>query len=1007
MRTFTSGFETAKNKTSQAPVNLLKISWPSIGDFPAKTVRLSDRAVTIDGIDWLPLVEDWGAVEGVGLDALLQNTGEPKARVQLVNAPVDFGDGAQRFSDLLFQYPPEAATGILYQWFEGEGLATADQTELLTARIVDPLEYDESSLALHLVVESAHHGRGRVGNTLTLADYPDAPEASVGLIKPIVIGQVENAPGLPVRRVYTTRLTSVALPGATTLDVASTTGFPASGMLMLNDDTITYTGTSAAQFTGCTGLNEYHYAGDEVMESVTDHRYLLSDPAYPISAISSVKVAGELADAADYSVDLANGEVVFSAKPRKVVSVDTRFLQAQFDAVATGNTAIDPLNATDPNSRTAFAKISQANRKLKLKQTTPMTALGEINKVLLRVEHFVEEKLPNDSIVARVEGLGDVGTLSSPADVDLASTTGDTDITHNHLDTFGFPVNLPNHLHSATTEADRVVIQGASSGPAGNLTITDPGDIGPYSIGVTFPSPPISPLKTEYKISWRYRTITFTSGTPTLKFGSNVIGTFNGTTSDFDYTQTFTVASGTGGNSWSITLNSGYMKFDLLSCERTIYYAPNPATLSNALDTVKGGSVDQHGSSPLLAATTEKSTSTIVDHFDISALVNRDWSWFTDRVVEVEYTGSADGRTAYLIHTAFEIEYARRRLETTDDVIAAVAGVKDDGAGMITGTPDALIERPDHVFRWSILNLLGLDASVIDDASFTQAGTEFLNAITGGYQLAGRVDQKIPLDSLWRQWMKESRSHLFWDAVGQAQLQFRPINQSWVADGNEVKALTDNMVRIDPATGRGRIQFQRSPSADVVNHIELAYQRDWVANHYGKIEVAADSDAISLYGQREKPEAFLFDWCRNDAMATDLAQFYLQELKAPLTLVACDTFIDQMELEQGDFVTLSHALIAGASVLYGIVLPGRHIPGAGTAGRMDGLELFIRLFPTEHMRQLLAENADVTEASTLLATFEVDLADAVDVTDGGFLDEIDGWGSQDWGTSGWGGLVPL
>ena len=1007
MRTFTGGFTAAKNKKSHEPVNLLKISWPAIGDFPAKTVILSDRQVTIDGVNWMPLVADWGAIAGAELNALLQNSGNEKTRVQLINAPVDFGEGLQRFSDLLFEYPPEAATGILYQWFEGEGLVSADQTELLTARIVDPLDYDERTCSIHLVVESAHHGRNWIGNTLTLTDYPDAPDSSIGLIKPIVIGQVEDVPGLPVRQVYTTRLTSVALPGASTLDVAATDGFPAAGSVVINDDTIAYTGITATQFTGCSGINEYHYADDEVIESVSDHRYLLSDPAYPISTISNVKVAGELAAATAYTIDLANGEVIFSEKTRKVVSVDTRFLQAQFDAEATGNTALDPLNATNPFSRTAFAKISQANRKLRLKQTTNMAALGEINKVLLRVEHFVEEKLPNDSIVARLEGLGDVGTLSSPADVDLASTSGDTDITHNHLDTLGFPVNTPNHLHTATSQADRVVIQGASSGPAGNLTITDPADIGPYSISVTFPSPPGSALKTEYKVSWRYRSITFSSGTPTLKFGTHVIGVFNGTRSDFDYTQTFTVSSGTGGNSWSITLNSGYMKFDLLSAERTVYYSPNPATLSNPLDTVKGGSVNQHGSSPALAATTEKSTNTVVNHFDISSLVNRDWSWFTGKVVEIEYTGSSDGRTAYLIHTAFEIEYARRRLIATDEVTADVAGVVDDGAGTVTGTPGAVIERPDHVFRWSILNLLGLAASVIDATSFDQAGTDFDSAISGGYKFAGVVQSKNLLESLWRQWMKESRSHLFWDAVGKACLQFRPFNQSWVADGQEVKSLTESMVRLDPETGAGRIRFQRTPSDAVVNHIELGYQRDWAADYYGKIHVESDSDAISLYGQREKPGEFLFDWCRGSVMAEDLAQFYLQELKAPLTLIDCEVFLDQMELERGDFVTVSHPLLADAGVLYGIVLPGTHAPGSGKARRMDGLNLLIRLFPIEHLRALLLEGLDVTEILTLLATFEVDLPETVSVTDGGFIDEDDGWGSQDWSTSGWGGLSPL
>ncbi len=130
-------------------------------------------------------------------------------------------------------------------------------------------------------------------------------------------------------------------------------------------------------------------------------------------------------------------------------------------------------------------------------------------------------------------------------------------------------------------------------------------------------------------------------------------------------------------------------------------------------------------------------------------------------------------------------------------------------------------------------------------------------------------------------------------------------------------------------------------------------------------------------------------------------------MKAPQTLVACEVFLDQLELERGDFVTVSHPLMAGASALHGIVLPGNHRPGSGKSLRMDGLELMIRLFPREHLRDLLLENLDVTEASSLLGMFAVDVPEAVDVTDQALEDEADGWGSQDWGTSGWGGLVPL
>lgn len=166
-------------------------------------------------------------------------------------------------------------------------------------------------------------------------------------------------------------------------------------------------------------------------------------------------------------------------------------------------------------------------------------------------------------------------------------------------------------------------------------------------------------------------------------------------------------------------------------------------TRDTGVSTFKLGGVTQHSSTLPLDSITEKSINTVINFYDITDQVARDWTWFKDKVVEVEYSGALDGRTVFIIHTAFEIEYARRRLETTDDVTADVAGVKDDGAGTITGVPDAVIDRPDHVFRWSILNLLSLTPAIIDEASFNLTGSEFLNSIPGGYKLAGVVQSKV------------------------------------------------------------------------------------------------------------------------------------------------------------------------------------------------------------------------------------------------------------------------
>jgi len=625
MRIFTGGFTTAKNKKISEPVNLLKITWPVIGALPAKTLHLSDRAVTIDGVNWLPLVEDWGAISNA----------EEKVRVQLINALVDFGDGLQRFSDLLLEYPPEAATGILYQWFESEGLTAADQTELLTARIVDSIKYDENICSLHLVVESNHYGRLKVGNTLTLTDYPDAPETSVGRIKPIVIGQVEDVPGFSVRRIPTTRLTSVALPEANTLDVSSTIGFPTNGSVVINDDIVSYSGVTAHQFTGCSGINEFHYAGDEMIEQVSDHRYLLCDPAYPISNISNVKVAGESADSAGYVVDLAKGEVTFSEKPRRVVSIDTRFLQAQFDSETTGNTAQDPLLATDPKSRTQFAKLSQTNPKLRLQQTDDMAKLGQMLKVLLHVEHWAEERIPNDALNVRIDGML-LGTLSRPALEDGAVTVGTVDIEHTHLDDLGFPVTDPKHKHRLPRLTVHTQNPISNLLPEGiNLNVSNG-----FKFAIDFPSMPPGNIQSIEYIVDHESFGTWSTSNPTIKnfldVGSNsheiFFNSLQGQASV--YTTRVTNNSTIGGMTrvWirtDATVSHSIKRIS--SITRTITYQgdvnlPEEVEVKETgVTSFKVGSVSQHSSTPPLDGTTEKSTNTVVDFFDITEQVERDW----------------------------------------------------------------------------------------------------------------------------------------------------------------------------------------------------------------------------------------------------------------------------------------------------------------------------------------------------------------------------------------------
>jgi hypothetical protein len=329
----------------------------------------------------------------------------------------------------------------------------------------------------------------------------------------------------------------------------------------------------------------------------------------------------------------------------------------------------------------------------------------------------------------------------------------------------------------------------------------------------------------------------------------------------------------------------------------------------------------------------------MVDFIDITSHVAGDWAWFTNREVQVKYNGASDGRTAFIIHVAFEIEYARRRLSFTDDVTADVQGIKDDGAGAISGVADALLERPDHVFKWSILNLLGLTASEIDSASFTQAGTDFSGAIAGGYKLAGVVQAKVEVKFLWRGWEKNCRAYFFWD-FGKARIQFRPLNEISLPFTPD-KTIANNMIRLD-GTGSAVIQVERTPNRNIVNTIDLLFNRDWSSGEYDSIENSSDADSVTRYGRREKPEEFEFEWTRVQVQATDLVAFFLSQHQEPSDVLNLELFLDNIELERGDLLSISPPTHEDSGLPALVLSAGRQI-GSGRERRMDSVPVTVQM----------------------------------------------------------------
>lgn len=962
----TGEFSAAIAKKANRPITLVEIDLPANGSNPAVTLRLTDQGdagdlkkITIGGDEYFAIISGFSNIRNLAdaLSGFLQSNAS--ARFEVVNLPTNLFAPAAPFSSIFQNYKPETGTVTVKQWFDGEGLSPAsDRVTTFAGRLAAPVTIGETICSFNVIDLANEFGRRSIGKALTLDDYPLAPDEAIGTLLSIVLGKVERAPGRRVRKAASTEISSILIKTDTVLNVASTAGFPDSGTIVIDDDEITYTSKGPKLFSGLAGIDRIHHQGDEVVEKVTDHRFLFSDPQFAIKSITNVRIGPNLADVSLFSVDLVNGEVIFTEKPKLIQAIDSQFLQAQFDQVDASNNALNAANALDPTQRTTFATMSQANPILALKQIDDIPILGEITRVLLRIEHFETGLMPNDTLTVEIVGQGQVGVLSLPAAEDAVtggSSGGTVDITHDHVEDVGVNIDL-GHIHETF---DGNPIQDSPTLGLGNHAFPAPtsfetiqmdyinrvGASADYIFDVsgTMTGPPTSPNFVRIRIKPTseiiYEAAWDAQGDKTViinKTSAHVPG------SPGAFLELELFHDVDSGRTVTYTINT----FDRTTNDTVVGTTDNQLGGATADRT---GAVDQHSSTPGLANVTdpEKSSLSVVDFIDITSIIAGNWANFKDQVVQVKYNGSTDGREAFIINVVYEIEHVFKQVEFSDEITADVEGVIDDGSGTITGTPNALIERPDHVFAWSILVGLGLASTDIDFSgsqvnSFTSSGTRFADQIVGGYKLAGIIRDKVEARDLWRQWGKESRSVLYWEGK-KARLHF--LNKNGTPIPPSAIIAEDLNILFDESAGNSSIQLDRTQSSQIVNSIDLEFKKNFQTDEYEAAESVSDSASVTAYGQKEDPDRFRFDWVRGQNMAADLADFYLAELRDVYSYATFTTFLDLFSFERFDHLTVTHQAVDGDGTrqIPGLITGVERQLGAGQSGNMDLLKFTTRL----------------------------------------------------------------
>lgn len=982
MRTdLTAAFIAAKNSSSRKPRQLLVFQFPVAGN-----VYASDQTISLGGLVYQPLVENWGQLaDSAGVDS------DFTAETRQVSVTL-WNGGSKPFSEYFLQEDPENVEVLLYQWFEG--LADADKLLLDRFVVQDPIQFDEASRLLTLDMVSINMRYvGKCGTTITTALWPKALPEHVGQAIPLIFGDAGECNTLCVKTApRATLIGSISIKSATIEcnESLGAAGFPTAGILQIEEEKIQYSSRTDKVFTvsvrGYGGTEkESHPDNAEVHQLITDHTYLLGE--LPIASITGVKVDGYPAPSGTYSIVLAGsyGKIFFTSKPYAYKFAASAQVQELFNFVTNpDNTAWQAHYAYDANRTSSSAMINEVYPTLSIKTAWNATKdQGLVTTAYLVVHHWETNTYLNDYVEVEVVGIGVVGRLSRPSIDDIFHLDAEVNLDHPHDHTTGdhhthhhtdgsYGASASGHVHPL--EGDGTQIKGTCSSGLPGYIQPPMNDVTYRTLTYTFDNIPaggkyfdtffkLRMTLTNVKVvvytpgldetlAWDYRN---TSGPPV-----NLSRNFKSNTGVNSTTVKFTVyGSNVVGAQVMINEATLIWNYDTTMYNAADQVSPYLAGAGSNRTTYNTNSPDDV--IPLLTDNqqieilSQKSPSrTLVDRFDLSDLIDPSWSWFDSRKVLVRYVGTANDVNVFIPLICFEVEFRKKERIYSDRVTATVSG----NSG----------KRPDQVLQ-TLLGKGGLPSSYIDTTSFAAAGTWFA---ANGYTIDGVIDGELPVAEAIKKVCRQARCRLFWSA-GKAKLAVRKKPADW-AIGKYLDA--DNYQLRS-------IKGTRQSVHDLVNSIDLRYKPDRTAAepHYLASTIKEDAASIAAHGKREQPDAFQFDLVRSATMAASLADYYLTTMAYPSTVYELNAYLEQAELEKEDIIALTSAGFHKIRKMPLRIKEVSRLFGSGKNRTINHLRIIAECLRYVLLEQTSWDTVLVLDSLTAVIGRLIDLADHVHVQD--------------------------
>ncbi len=833
MRTFNANFTIEKNKRADGPtpVNLLTFGF-------ATPVYLSDRDITpAGGPAHQGIIKSWGFVDtsitqtpGSGV---LGSIAIADLQLTLINATSPPFSANFTAAD-----PPENVTVTLYQLFGGRPYS--EKEIIFKGLISGSIKHDLYTCTITIKGIFEKYDKQIGADIIIDVDrFPDADPDEYGKMQNIIYGSCPDVPCQAIVSGDVNSLAAAMTAAQTTVSLSDSSYFPASGIIGIGAEKISYTGNAANTLTGCTRgyggtTATTHDSGAPCWEELSAFIYLVA--GHPVKTINDIYVDGVRITSICTKYSGQAGDELAGWAGKAVFTVPTRLTRQQaIDLILTDGIAInDGIGVLDGIGVTDGISINDA--------------------------------------ISVVDGIGVSDGISVSDTIGVSTGSHSHTPAANNIITWRFQVAS----HTGTVTNDQACIDGdyttyAASSSGGSITLTKT-EAESYAglplkvkLGAKFNAYSGESITVDFagaSVSGGHDTSpqTYDSGWVTLGSSYNTWTELNAATCALSWT-------GNGGDVYEVWVSVEY----------------DSATAASAATGVgKTGSATKSGSATKTGSATKGGT------------VSRSGAVSKTGAASKSGTVSRSGAVTLSGNSVADVQIGKL-------VTANVDGYQDTPSGTYTGTPNALIERPDHVKKHIWCVLLGAPSGDIDTASFAVAGAFYAGH---AYKFALLINKPIQAGLLFMRLALQCRSRFLVTAYGTAKLIVRQLSQ---VSGHSI---------IKNEIKRDFVSILRSPSDEIINLLNVCYELDLTRDagdaqaYYGVWNIQ-NPLSITRYGQREWKGAqslFLFDAVRDAAMAQDVGTFLVDYHMKARKMPNISVFLDNMEIEPADIIDITHPL---------------------------------------------------------------------------------------------------